>query len=172
MIKESKSDTESINSSSTSRTVTDGHPILSSTASSLSSSSSGHSPVTHSLSASSSASSGTITSTSGMGFLDELKKLAQNRINPEGLLTDTLNKTNFLREKSNAGNLIKKTFQPDDEKRKRHGMHIFLLIIFFTNYLNNYYLNDFITNYLINSITNRFPIILIRAANGRVQISS
>lgn len=88
-----------------------------------------------------------------MGFLDELKKLAQNRINPEGLLTDTLNKTNFLREKSNAGNLIKKTFQPDDEKRKRHGMHIFILITFL--------LINLLTNYLINFLTNRFLIIFV-----------
>lgn len=126
MIKENQksSDSDSINSNSTSRTITNGHAILSSTVSSLSSASSSSSGTNGTSSETST--SGTLTSMSnGMGFLDELKKLAQNRINPEGLLTDTLNKTNFFRDKS--GEIVRNNREkkinlfPDDEKRKRHG---------------------------------------------------
>lgn len=57
---------------------------------------------------------------SQMGFLDEIKKLAERRTNEHGLITDTLNKTRNLRKVSNKAS--KKLINgQDDENRKRHG---------------------------------------------------
>lgn len=54
---------------------------------------------------------------SQMGFLDEIKKLAEKRSSENGLITDTLNKTKNLLHISNK---LKSSGQ-DDESRKRHG---------------------------------------------------
>ena len=58
-----------------------------------------------------------------MGFLDELKKLAENRSgNSDGLLIDTLKKTNATSaSKSSPGMKVVKQLHPDDHKRKQHG---------------------------------------------------
>lgn len=55
-----------------------------------------------------------------MGFLDQIKKLAERRTNENGLITDTLNKTRNLKKIS--GRDPKPGLKPqDDENRKRHG---------------------------------------------------
>lgn len=58
-----------------------------------------------------------------MGFLDELKKLAENRSgNSDGLLIDTLRKTNAATgKKCLPGMKVVKQLHPDDQKRKQHG---------------------------------------------------
>lgn len=63
-----------------------------------------------------------------IGFLDEIKKLAERRTNDHSLITDTLNKTRFstgpngpaVRLVPIADGKIKHV-HPDDEKRKQHG---------------------------------------------------
>ena len=72
------------------------------------------------------------TVTSQMGFLDELKQLAEKRMShSDGLLMDTLKKTsgndgnkedtsNGTAVKTSALKVVKK-LHPDDEKRKQHG---------------------------------------------------
>jgi hypothetical protein len=68
----------------------------------------------------------------GMGFLDEIKKLAERRACENSLITDTLNKTRpgtgtdrpfAVRSAINAATATKigKQLHPDDEKRKQHG---------------------------------------------------
>ena len=65
--------------------------------------------------------------TQSIGFLDEIKKLGERRINENSLITDTLNKTRFnngqigVRLVPIADSKIKHK-HPDDEKRKQqHG---------------------------------------------------
>ena len=68
------------------------------------------------------------TTQSSIGFLDEIKKLAERRTNDHSLITDTLNKTRFsngltgpaVRLVPIADGKIKHV-HPDDEKRKQHG---------------------------------------------------
>ncbi|XP_074602023.1 uncharacterized protein LOC141855771 [Brevipalpus obovatus] len=56
-----------------------------------------------------------------MGFLDQIKKLAERRTNENGLITDTLNKTRNLKKIS--GRDPKPGLKPqDDENRKRHEL--------------------------------------------------
>lgn len=59
-------------------------------------------------------------STSQLGFLDEIKKLAEKRLNENGLITDTLNKTRNLEKMMTKGPKTLISGQ-DDENRKRHG---------------------------------------------------
>lgn len=80
-------------------------------------------------------------SSSGMGFLDEIKKLAERRACENSLITDTLNKTrpmsamdkNCMMTRPSAlnatANKIGKQLHPDDEKRKQHGMKLISSII-------------------------------------------
>lgn len=66
--------------------------------------------------------------TQSIGFLDEIKKLAERRSCDNALITDTLNKTRFNTgvELKGAVRLLPiadgKSKHPDDEKRKQHGL--------------------------------------------------
>lgn len=79
-----------------------------------------------SASSSLSATSSTMMSTSAssqMGFLDELKKLAERRSsNSDGLLTDTLNKTRHGEGHALKSPIKLAPIHANDEKRKQHGM--------------------------------------------------
>lgn len=56
----------------------------------------------------------------GMGFLDELKQLAERRSShSDSLLTDTLNKTRTGQGSKVVGKLVPK--HASDEKRRQHG---------------------------------------------------
>lgn len=60
-------------------------------------------------------------SNSQMGFLDEIKKLAEKRSSENGLITDTLNKTRNLEKMLTKGPKTSCISGQDDENRKRHG---------------------------------------------------
>lgn len=65
------------------------------------------------------------TTQSSIGFLDEIKKLAERRTCENSLITNTLNKTRFIAGEKGAVRLLPitdgKIKHPDDEKRKQHG---------------------------------------------------
>lgn len=85
---------------------------------------SGLSSASSSLSAAScnSESPGSASGSSQMGFLDELKKLAERRSsNADGLLTDTLNKTKVGEGGAFGPRKGKLPLPACDEKRKQHG---------------------------------------------------
>ena len=87
-----------------------------------------------SLSGMSSVSAATNSNSSGqMGFLDELKKLAERRSSStDGLLTDTLNKTkvNGIRGQAPQPPLKKLPIIPaNDEKRKQHGKFLIIILL-------------------------------------------
>lgn len=78
-------------------------------------------------SAAASQSISSVTTQSSIGFLDEIKKLAERRTNDHSLITDTLNKTRFGSTGPAGVRLVPiadgkiKHVHPDDEKRKQHG---------------------------------------------------
>lgn len=70
------------------------------------------------------------TTQSSIGFLDEIKKLAERRTNENSLITSTLNKTRFnyngqtgpaVRLLPIADGKIKHVHPEDEKQRKQHG---------------------------------------------------
>lgn len=83
---------------------------------------------TTSAAASQSINSSSSSATQSIGFLDEIKKLAELRKGENSLITDTLNKTRFSTGELKTVRLLpiadgktKQLHHPDDEKRKQHG---------------------------------------------------